>query len=506
MAGPGGVLRELIAVFGFDVDTEGLKEGESKLNQFIGRLGKLAEGIAAAFAVDAIRDFADEQARLLDQIDDTAAALGISAERVQQFQFASRAMGDDAEKLLNLMGRLQVSQQAAAQGSGEVAKAFSGIPLKDLHGKLKPVDELFLDVAEKIKGLKDPSKAAAIATQLFGRSGRELLPFLKEGRKGFADLVEEYNALGGGYPKKAIERGGEFQKQTARLDLAIKSLKGTILVSLYPVLNVIVNAFTQAVVWFRELSKQSEIVRASLGVLGAAATAFGIKLAIDFAPVLLVAAALAALVLIVDDLMVLFEGGDSAIGEAIDKMFGKDARLDVVQDLRDIWQGIGTAIKTSWDYAVKFFTALTEYGGALGDFLGRVNNAFGAEGKKTQREIVINKLDAEQRAQVTTRESRRRQTDRIEREVFGAQPTTPTNVAQEFAPYTAPDFAPLISTPPPAQANDYVSVGDVKVEVHAAPGMDEKKLAEHTANEFRKLAKQERRAAKATFQTATAQK
>src|SRR4051812_5611416 len=107
--GGSGVLRELLAVFSFGVDAHELEHGENKLEELGGKLKQFAAGVAGAFAIHEIFEFAEAQDAAMAAIERTATQLGISTEKVQQFQYAARAVEIDAGTLLNMMGRLQVA-------------------------------------------------------------------------------------------------------------------------------------------------------------------------------------------------------------------------------------------------------------------------------------------------------------------------------------------------------------------------------------------------------------
>lgn len=326
-----------------------LKKGETGLEHFVDRAKKLAEGLAAAFAVKEVYEFVEGQVKAMTQVERTAAALGVSTEKVQELQYASKALGMDGDALLNMLGKLEVNQFKAAGGSKEAANAFSllGVHVKDAHGKLKPVDELLPDIAEGIKKTADPAKAAAIATALFGKQGRELLPFLKEGREGVEKYAKEFSDLGGGFTKESIEAAKEFEHQQAKMSVTLKSLSSTIMQALLPMVGAMVGWVQRGVMAFKQLAEGSEIVRAAMIVLGGVATVFAIQMAAANAPILLAAAAIAFLVLLVDDLINLFEGNNSLIGEQIDKIFGKGTKTDVIDGLKAAWHGVADAIERS---------------------------------------------------------------------------------------------------------------------------------------------------------------
>lgn len=531
----GGILREALAIFGFDVDTEELSKSETKLEKYFQRIERMAKAFAGIFVAKEIFEFADSQAELLDRLDDTANALGITTERVQQFTFASKAMGDDADRLLHLMGRLQVEQEAAAQGGAAQAKAFQqiGVSVRDTNGQMKAADELFLDVADGISKQKDASKQAAVATALFGREGRALLPFLKEGRKGFQELADLYKELGGGYTREAIEKGGEFQKSQAKLNLTMTALKNQVLIRLLPILTKVVDVVTSGVQWIRQMTKDSYLLQTALGALTAVATVFAIEMAIANAPLVLITGAIAALILIIEDFVTMMEGGESVIGDLLDRIYGKDAHIEVVQKIKDAWQGVTETFKELWPVIQKvwdffkwtftnydqFLDSLikinTKYGLAPGEIAQRAGNAVQGLADPSQAPYAAAVIKKQAQARVDAQAqglpappitevpaglSRANMDYYINRASQGLKPTQREDFVSKVAPMGGFAFNPTGGEYGPSMQG-----GDVIVNVHPAPGMDEKKLGEHAAKAVHEVIKQRNRAAAATLQRKVAQ-
>lgn len=461
----GGTLRELLAVFGFEVDARGLEKGESALDSFFGKVKTLAAGLAGAFAVKEIGDFAEHTAKAMTAIERQATQLGISTDKVQEFQFAAKSLGLEGDQLVNLMGRLQVAQQGAAAGSKQGAGAFKalGVNVKDANGHFKSADELFLDVAEGISKVKDPSKQAAVAVQLFGRQGRTLLPFLKEGRKGAAELGKEFRSLGGGYTKEAIEKAKEYERESAKLDLTLTGLKNGIASALIPIVSKVIGWFAKAVHWFSELTKNTELVKAALVILTGVAAYFAVSMAIAFAPVLLGVAALVALAAIIDDIIVLFEGGQSVIGAALDALFGKGASTDIVNGLKAAWASVTTAIKEGYDWLIKNKAAAKELIDEVYTYSGL---KFGVKAVK----YVSNKVAdlADEQAQVNNAKI----------------------MAQySFNPPTAP-ASPRASQV--SSSNSSTVILTAPITINAGPGHDEKKMAHAVKNELKSFVREAR--------------
>ena len=356
-----GVLRELLAVFGFGVDTSGLKEGENALEGFFKKVSTFAQGIAGLFVLHEIKDFVDEQAKASIEAGHMADRLGITVERVKQLRFASESLGLSHDGLLDQMGRLQVAQQAAAKGGKGQSEAFSrlGVSMHDSTGKMKPVDELLLDIADGMGKLKDPSARASSAVALFGRAGRELLPFLSQGRKGAEELFARFTELGGGFDKEAAEGARKYTRAQAELNLVLRIFKGQVAASLFPIMTKLVTLAADAVNWFRRLAQGTEVVKAVLLALASVATVFAIKMALANLPIIAMTAAITGLILIIDDLIVFFEGGQSLIGETIDRIFGKGASTHAIERVRERWHEIKDAIVGALD-AIKEFVGSQE--------------------------------------------------------------------------------------------------------------------------------------------------
>lgn len=382
-------LRELLAELGIEVDTHKLEHANEKVEGFIEGLEKVAKGVAAAFAVKEVFEFAEGVAQAIHQVSATAAQLGIEADTVQEYAFAARAAGMSSEELLNSMGRLQVAAANAAAGGKEAAKAFNTlkVSVKDTNGQVKPADMLFDDVAEGIAKMTDPAKQAAVAVQLFGRQGRQLLPFLKRGAEGMKEMRREFAEFGGGYDDEAIEKAEDFEEAMAGIHVVVDGIKSAIVHGLFPVLSWIAGKAAIIGGWFVRMTKNTDIVRNSLILLGAVLTPLAWSMAAAFAPLLAAGAAIAIVVLLFDDLITMFGGGDSVIGEQIDKIFGKGTSAKVVESVRDAWVEVKDAFRDMWPYVKQVYEAMkwivenaksvgAVVGGALGDKLAQGNNQF----------------------------------------------------------------------------------------------------------------------------------
>src|SRR5690606_375426 len=86
----------------------------------------------------------------------------------------------------------------AAGGSKLQSETFKalGINLRDQNGSLKDTDDLLLEVSDKFQTFRDSAAKTALAVNLFGRSGADLIPMLNEGADGFREAYEEADEFG----------------------------------------------------------------------------------------------------------------------------------------------------------------------------------------------------------------------------------------------------------------------------------------------------------------------
>lgn len=373
-------LREVFARFGFDIDDSKLKAAEQAVDGFAKKLQQVGGLLAGGLVAKALFDFAKETANIGDAISDNAQRIGITTQSYQALGYAAQLSASNAEELSVALLALQDRAVDAARGSKETAAAFSrlGLKVKDANGHVKSADVLFVEAAEKISKMDNAAQQTAAAVDLFSRQGRALLPLLKGGAAGIAALTAEAEALGGGFSEAAVAASAEFNDSLDRSRFVVRGLRGQLALALLPAMRWLIDLTTKVAAWFARMARVSEFFRASLVVLGVATAAFGAVALRAFLPLLLpflkAGLLLGLLILIVDDLLVLFKGGKSVIGDAIDALFGVGAAGKAIQWLKQQWQDLNVFIKESIDYISNFGKhfdeALEKAGAALKKLIG----------------------------------------------------------------------------------------------------------------------------------------
>ena len=172
--------------------------------QAIGALGVLFAGQQlAAFTAHAI-DAADS-------INDLSKKTGVATESLSVMLAMGRQAGVGSEALEGSFIKLAKSLDALQRGEGEATSAFAriGLQAQDLAGL--SLDEAMVKVADAMARFKDGAGKAATATQIFGKSGANLLPLLQDlANGGFDQNRQKLEKLGAVLSGDAARAADEF--------------------------------------------------------------------------------------------------------------------------------------------------------------------------------------------------------------------------------------------------------------------------------------------------------
>ncbi|HSN26761.1 MAG TPA: hypothetical protein VLT45_10760 [Kofleriaceae bacterium] len=352
-------LRAVAAFFGVKFDARPLEQGNKQIDGSIAALKTLGAALASSAIVVGIRNFVDSYSEAGSDINDAADQIGIGTQALQELQFAASQSGVRVEQMNVALSQLSARAAEARTGSGAAAAAFHalGIRATDAHGQVRPVSDLMDDIATGMMRIENPAQRVRIATDLFGGAGRRLVGVLHQGEGGLAELRAQVQALGGGMSEEGIAAADAYGDAMGRWNVAMMSIKTTVAVFLLPKLQAITDMVSKVVAAITKFTHGTNLVQAAV-------VAASIALAVRYLPVIrnaitavtnftraqaLSMLGFVALVLIVDDLIALFSGGHSVIGEFIDAMLGAGAAENVVVSLREAWQDLIDTIREARD-------------------------------------------------------------------------------------------------------------------------------------------------------------
>jgi hypothetical protein len=176
----------------------GLRAAQKKLQAFgaaVQSLGKGLFGIGAGLAAPlatASKLFADAGSDLVDMSQRT----GASVDALSELGYAAEQSGSDLTTLEGGLRKMQKAVVAAAEGSDSAQQTFRqlGLSASDL-AHLSP-DQQFELIADRLAKIPNPAHKAALAMEVFGKTGTSLLPLMANGAAGIFELRQEAQALG----------------------------------------------------------------------------------------------------------------------------------------------------------------------------------------------------------------------------------------------------------------------------------------------------------------------
>ena len=346
-------LRDLFVSIGFQVDDEKLKQLDKGLAQTKRLI--MGVGAVATAATGLLVGLAQQVAGVGDQAAKTADKLGIEVEALQELRYAAELSGIAQTNFDTGLQRLTRRAAEAATGTGVAKDALKelGVTLKDGNGNVRKSTDLLADIADGMARIHDPSRRVALAFKLFDTEGVGMVNMLRNGGAALREMRRESRSLGFVISEADARNAEKFNDEWTRLKLLLVGVKNEIGVALLPVFTEWMERFElwikenrEAVLNLDNLARYMRIAGAAAGVfLGIySASAIGNMLAgigaltkaikalgtaglIANAKVaaipILIAAAVMAVILLLQDLYTYFTGGKSITGVLIDAFENK---------------------------------------------------------------------------------------------------------------------------------------------------------------------------------------
>jgi hypothetical protein len=118
--------------------------------------------------------------------------------------------------------------------AGSEGLAALGISATDASGNLRSTNDVMMEVAQAFAGMEDGAGKTAIAMNIFGRAGANLIPLLNSGRTGLAQMAGEAENLGVVISGDAAKAAEQFNDNLTRLQTAAEGLAQQIIAPLLP--------------------------------------------------------------------------------------------------------------------------------------------------------------------------------------------------------------------------------------------------------------------------------
>lgn len=240
-------------------------------------LGKAIGTVVAAAATGAFASFIKESIDLADNASKAAQIAGVTTEALTGLQYAAGLADVSAGELNNSLKFLNLSISKAASGSKEAQRAFGdiGVSIRDTAGNLRSADAVLLDVADRFSQYENGAEKAALAQELFGRSGTALIPLLNSGAAGINELTAQAERFGLVVSQETAAASEQFNDSLTVMQGVSRGVGNQLARDMLPTLNDITGTMIDVAENTDAVSTASEILSGTLKSLVTAGIVVG---------------------------------------------------------------------------------------------------------------------------------------------------------------------------------------------------------------------------------------
>lgn len=227
---------------------QGVKKARRSLVDFQGfaisaakMIGTAIGAIGGAFAALGIK-----QAGAIDKTAKLAASLGVSLKEFQAMSLVADEAGVSQDALAVAFTKTQKALIDAAEGSKQSASAFAqlGLNTKELL-QLTP-DQQFSKIAEALSQIENPTQRTALALDIFGKSGRDIINMLGDYSGKIQEAREFTNRFGLALNELDAAKVEEANDAWSRVLSVLEGAGNVIAVKVSPLVTALSNQFISA--------------------------------------------------------------------------------------------------------------------------------------------------------------------------------------------------------------------------------------------------------------------
>lgn len=339
------VLEEFIISFGIDTQKMNLANAEAKIKKF-------ADIAIKTFAAIELVKFGarivNESTIAADAMIKFASTINTSVEKLSVWKQAAIRAGGSADNLRGSLSNINkaLAQEATMQGDRIFTRL--GIAVRNANGALKdPIDTL-KQLNRRFKNL-DQARTIEFAKKL--GIDDATLRLIKQTPEQLDSTLQRMQKLGS-VSTNFAKRSAELRDNLADLNQVNQAISREIASALLPLINKIAAAFVRTSQWILENIEVIKRVLLALAIIISAVLlpaiiqlgAAIIGALLPLLPIIaVITAAIGGVILIIEDLIVGFRGGESVIFASIDNM--KKKISSSILQIRKVFADLGAGIK-----------------------------------------------------------------------------------------------------------------------------------------------------------------
>lgn len=220
--------------------TKGLSDAGSKLASFgksaasgLATVSKVTMAAAGAISAGMVAGAAST-ANAGDNIDKMSQKLGLSTEAYQKWDYVLGQSGTSIDSMQTGLKTLTNKLDDAKNGSEDAQAMFAqlGIGLDELQNMSR--EDIFEAAITGFQGMADSTERAALANDLFGKSGQELAPLFNTSVEETQNLMQAAEDLGFVMSEDAVKASADFNDAMDTMKRTIGGVKNSMMGQFLP--------------------------------------------------------------------------------------------------------------------------------------------------------------------------------------------------------------------------------------------------------------------------------
>ena len=253
-------LFNLMATLGLDSSgyEKGLDDAEGKAGSFgsklksglgtaakVGAAAVTTVATATAGATAALVKGASETAAYGDNVDKMSQKLGLSAEAYQEWDYIIGQAGGDIDSMATGLKTLTNKIDDARNGSESAQQMFAklGISMEDLTTMSR--EDIFAATISGFQQLEDSTERAALANDLYGKSGQNLTPLFNSSIEDTEALRQAAHDLGFVMSDENVKASADFADALDTMQRSLGGLKRSITGQFMPALTSVMSGLAE---------------------------------------------------------------------------------------------------------------------------------------------------------------------------------------------------------------------------------------------------------------------
>lgn len=360
------VVNEVVTRFSFEGDLKPQRDFNAGLDSSIKLLAGMAAGVTAA--AGAMFAWASSVFDSIDPMVQLSRETGVALESIQELGYAASVNGSSLDAVSASMREMTKRIGEFAQTGGGPAKEIVeklGISFRTATGDIKSADEVMMDLTKSMQGMTEAERMNVLDKLGIDQSMIQLLSLTGDEIDGLRARAQRLGIV----TQEQGDAVAAYNDSLTTLKFGMQGIQNMVAVGFAPAMGDLVERFVELLeanhdLIVNGLTWLGDVVTSTVGMLQrmwpvfaaiaagfviakVAAIGFGGVMSVVLSPVVLITAALVAAILIIDDLIVAFQGGESVIADFFESFFGID--------IRPALQAIVAAVMEMVDLIVRLF-------------------------------------------------------------------------------------------------------------------------------------------------------